>query len=213
MTEAKNSTEGKPGPKRSKSPRGGRFSPIVEVNEPDPNWPTDPNEALGLWLDSLNEQADEAHKCPADEIEAFVAEVTRVAHEYLGAHGVADNEPAKVWAGKLLVAVGHWRGSIGGHCAAAMLAYGEVVKAAVLMSVYSEDRRAPLKASAAGTKGKSAKAGAAMDDLRERMAKLPRIRLKDAPTVRLALEAAGWKTPWTERVTEDRIRKVLSDLR
>ena len=91
MTKAKNSTKGKPGPKQSKSPRGGRFSPIVEVNEPDPNWPTDPSEALGRWLDT--------HKDPADEIEEFVAEVTRVAHEYLGAHGVTDNEPAKVWAG------------------------------------------------------------------------------------------------------------------
>lgn len=212
MTKAKNSTKGKPGPKQSKSPRGGRFSPIVEVNEPDPNWPTDPSEALGRWLDT--------HKDPADEIEEFVAEVTRVAHEYLGAHGVADNEPAKVWAGNLLVAVGHWRGSIGGPCAAAMLAYGDVVKAAVLMAVYSEDRLSPRKASAAGNEVNTAKADANMDDMVSRLrrldaeGKIPNsYRCKPAVAI-AALEADAWVSPWGNRKYIGRkIREGLKKLK
>lgn len=201
MTEAKNSTEGKPGPKRSKSPQGGRFSPepvMVPFND---------ETAPELFAQFEN-------RTPlAEWMAEVVADQERAATEYLAVSDGAGEIDSRQWARKVLSAALFWKKSQAGEPAERERAAYELGRACMAFKMCADLVDDQRHASHHGTKGKRAKGNANMDDLRERMAKLPRARLKDAPTVRLALEAAGWVSPWTERVTEDRIREVLRDLK
>lgn len=50
-----------------------------------------------------------------------------------------------------------------------------------------------------------------MADLRAAMARVPPAERGSATRYRKAPERQGWKSPWSERVTEENIREVLRE--
>ena len=185
--------------KQSKSRRGGHLAPdpLPEVLP----WNDENAPLLFEYLGRIRSPAEVL----ADQMAAF----GRIGRECLADQTQPEGAPTRHWANELLGAIADWRAV--DDAASQALAAFRAGEAWALLQVCARASGKQRTASGEGIKGKATTAISRMADLRSRMAKLPPQCLRDAPTVRKALLAAGWKPPWTDRVTEDRIRAVLRE--
>lgn len=185
--------------KRSKSQRGGHLAP-----DPLPERLPWNDENAALLFEHLGRI-----KSPAELLADQMDAMGRIARECLADPTQPEGAPAQHWAAELLAAVADWRAA--GDASARELAAFRAGEAWALLQACARASGMQRAAASEGTAGKVSKAEADMTDLRARMAKLPPQCLATAPTARLALLAAGWEPPWSERVAECRIRDVLRE--
>ena len=192
-------------PRRSKEPRGGRFT---QVPEPLP-WN---DENARLLFDAIDKSQ---HIPPAELMAKIAADLERAANEYLASTEHAGEISSRYWAGKVLGAVSYWRKFAGategeGPAWRELAAYelGEAQMATHIYAALCSEQRQTARR---GIAGKREKAAADMADLRAAMARVPPAERGSATRYRKALERMGWKSPWSERVTEKNIREILRD--
>lgn len=195
--------------RRSRAQRGGRFTHDPELAAI--RWDDGGAEALAEWM-----RPSDTRPPPAETLAERIGIMEDVANECLADPGQPVGGPTRHWARELLDQATAWR-KLASTPDAAWREPGRqdaafrMGVAWALLCVYARDGAAQHKVGSAGTAGKGEKAAAEMAGLRAAMAELNPPWMWNAPAVLAALLAEGWKSPWSERVTLDKIRAVLRE--